>query len=42
VTCAWHGAKFNIRTGKVRASPAHQGIARYNVWLTETDIEIQV
>lgn len=42
VTCPWHGAKFNIRTGEVLAPPARQAIARYNVRLTATAIEIQV
>jgi nitrite reductase/ring-hydroxylating ferredoxin subunit len=42
VTCPWHGAKFNIRTGEVLGPPARQDIAPYNVRLTGTDIEIQV
>jgi 3-phenylpropionate/trans-cinnamate dioxygenase ferredoxin subunit len=42
VTCPCHGAKFNIRTGEVLGLPARQGIARFNVRLTATDIEIQV
>jgi nitrite reductase/ring-hydroxylating ferredoxin subunit len=42
VTCAWHGAKFNIRTGEVLGLSARQGIARYNVRLPATAIEIQV
>jgi nitrite reductase/ring-hydroxylating ferredoxin subunit len=42
VTCPWHGAKFNIRTGAVLGLPARQGIVCYNVRLTGTDIEIEV
>jgi len=42
VTCPWHGAKFNIRTGEVVGPPARQGIGRYNLRLTGTDIEIEV
>ena len=42
VTCPWHKAKFNIRTGEVLGPPAHQGAARYNVRVTGTDIEVEV
>jgi len=42
VTCPWHKAKFNIRTGDVVGPPARQGVARYSVRVTGTDIEIEV
>ncbi len=42
VTCPWHGAKFNIRTGNVVGPPARQGVARYGVRVTGTDIEVEV
>jgi 3-phenylpropionate/trans-cinnamate dioxygenase ferredoxin subunit len=42
VTCPWHGAKFNIRTGEVLGPPALRGVARYTVRLTGTDLEVQV
>ena len=42
VTCPWHKAKFNIRTGEVLGPPARQGAARYNVRVTGTDIEVEV
>ena len=42
VTCPWHGAAFNIRTGEVLGPPAHQGAARYNVRVTGTDSEVAV
>ena len=42
VTCPWHGAKFNIRTGEVIGPPARQSVARYSVRVTETDIEVEV
>ena len=31
LTCPWHGAQFNIRTGKVLRGPARQDILTYPV-----------
>ena len=31
LTCPWHGAQFNIRTGKVLRGPARQDIMTYPV-----------
>jgi len=42
VTCPWHKAKFNIRTGHVLGPPARHGVGRYNVRVTGTDIEVEV
>jgi nitrite reductase/ring-hydroxylating ferredoxin subunit len=42
VTCSWHGSTFDIRTGEVVDPPASQGVARYSVRVTGTDIEIEV
>ena len=42
VTCPWHGAKFDIRTGEVLSAPAYDDAARYNVRVTGTDIEVEV
>jgi nitrite reductase/ring-hydroxylating ferredoxin subunit len=42
VTCPWHGAVFNIKSGEVLGPPAPQGIARYNVRVEGSDIEIAV
>jgi nitrite reductase/ring-hydroxylating ferredoxin subunit len=42
VTCPWHKAKFNILTGEVLGPPARQGVARYSIRVTGTDIEIEV
>ena len=35
-------SKFNIRTGEGVGPPARQGVARYGVRVTETEIEIEV
>ncbi|MGH6735307.1 MAG: Rieske (2Fe-2S) protein [Methyloceanibacter sp.] len=42
VTCPWHGAKFDIRTGEVLQDPAYDAVARYNVRVTGEDIEVEV
>ena len=42
VTCPWHGAKFDIRTGAVLGPPAQQGVRSYPVRITGADIEIEV
>ena len=42
VECPWHGSRFNIKTGEVTASPAVEGVARYNVRVTGDDIEVEV
>ena len=42
VTCPWHGAKFDIRTGAVLGPPARQGVRSYPVRVTGADVEIEV
>jgi 3-phenylpropionate/trans-cinnamate dioxygenase ferredoxin subunit len=42
VTCPWHGAKFDVRTGAVLGPPAGQAVKTYPVRVTGTDIEIEV
>ena len=42
VTCPYHGAKFDIRTGAVLGPPAQQGVRSYPVRVTGADIEIEV
>lgn len=42
VTCPWHGARFDIRTGEVLCAPAYDDVARYNVRVTGTDIEVEI
>ena len=34
VTCPWHGAKFDLRTGAVLGPPAQRGVKSYAVKLT--------
>jgi 3-phenylpropionate/trans-cinnamate dioxygenase ferredoxin subunit len=42
VTCPWHGAKFDIRTGEVLGPPACDAVERYDVRVMEGDIEVAV
>ncbi len=42
VTCPWHGAKFDIRTGAVVGPPAPRAVKSYPVRVTGADVEIEV
>jgi len=42
VTCPYHGAKFDIRTGEVLGPPAQRAVACYGVRVVGTDIEVEV
>ena len=42
VTCPWHGAKFDIRTGEVLCDPAYEAVARHNVRVAGSDIEVEI
>jgi nitrite reductase/ring-hydroxylating ferredoxin subunit len=42
VTCPWHGAKFDLRTGAVLGPPARTGVKSYPVKVTGSDIEIEL
>ncbi|MFZ1896004.1 MAG: non-heme iron oxygenase ferredoxin subunit [Rhodoplanes sp.] len=41
VTCPWHGATFDVRTGEVVGPPAERAVVRYGVRVTGTDIEVE-
>ncbi len=42
VTCPWHGAKFDLRTGAVLGPPAQTVVKVYPVKVTGRDIEIEI
>ena len=42
VTCPWHGARFDIKTGPVMRPPAGREVRSYPVRVTGADIEIEV
>lgn len=42
VICPWHGASFEIKTGKVLNPPAPSGVACYKVQVEGSDIQIEL
>ena len=42
ITCPWHGAQFNVRTGKVLRGPARQDIQIYPVQVEENSILVNL
>ncbi len=42
VTCPWHGAQFNVRTGKVLRGPARQDIQTYALRLEGDSILVSL
>jgi nitrite reductase/ring-hydroxylating ferredoxin subunit len=42
VECPWHGARFDIRSGKVTLDPANEDVVRYNVRVSGENVEIEV
>ncbi|HEX9877469.1 MAG TPA: non-heme iron oxygenase ferredoxin subunit [Gammaproteobacteria bacterium] len=42
VECPWHGARFEIKSGKVVLDPATEDVGRYNVRVIGSDIEIEI
>lgn len=42
LTCPWHGAQFNVRTGKVLRGPARQDIQTYDVRVEGNSILINL
>ena len=42
ITCPWHGAVFDIRSGEVLGPPAPKGVARYNVRVDGVQIEVEI
>ena len=41
VTCPWHGAQFDLKTGGVLGPPAQQGIGTYQVVVEGDEIKIE-
>lgn len=42
VTCPWHGAQFDVRTGKVLRGPARQDLLTYPVKVEDNAILISL
>jgi 3-phenylpropionate/trans-cinnamate dioxygenase ferredoxin subunit len=42
VVCPWHGAEFDLSTGKVLTPPAVEDVRSYNVVVSGEDISIEI
>jgi nitrite reductase/ring-hydroxylating ferredoxin subunit len=42
VTCPWHGAHFDLKTGAVLGPPAQKGVPSYKVTVEGDDIKVEV
>lgn len=42
VTCPWHGATFDVRTGEVVGPPAQRAVGCHGVRVSGTDIEVEM
>jgi len=42
VTCPWHGATFDLRTGETQGGPAPSEVDRYAVRITGDDVEVEI
>lgn len=42
VTCPWHGAVFEVATGRAVGPPAMEAVNRYNLRIDGGNIEIEV
>ena len=40
ITCIYHGAKFNVKTGEVLAMPAYEPVETFQLKIEEDDIYI--
>ena len=42
VTCPWHGADFDLKTGAALGLPAQKGVPSYKVVVESDDIKIEL
>ena len=42
VTCPWHGAEFDLKTGAVMGPPAFEDVPSYRVVVEGSDIKVEV
>jgi len=42
VTCPWHGATYDVRTGAALGGPAPRGVASYPVRVSGADLEVEI
>lgn len=42
VTCPWHAANFDLRTGGVVSGPTEEGVSSYPTRIVGDDVEIEI
>jgi nitrite reductase/ring-hydroxylating ferredoxin subunit len=42
ITCPWHGAQFNVKTGEVLAPPAGKGVQSFPVKVQGDDVLVEL
>ena len=42
VTCPWHGAEFDLKSGAVLGPPAFEGVPSYRVVIEGNDIKVEL
>ena len=42
VACPWHGAKFELSSGKAVCPPAVENVVSYRLRLVDSDLEIKL
>lgn len=42
VTCPWHGADFDLKTGAVLGPPAFEGVKAFKVLVESDEIKVEV
>jgi len=42
VSCPWHGAEFDLKTGNVLCAPARGNVSVYNVVLEGNDLKLEI
>jgi nitrite reductase/ring-hydroxylating ferredoxin subunit len=42
VTCPWHGAVFDLSTGRALGPPAFEAVSRYEVRVEGSDVQIEI
>ena len=42
VTCPWHGAEFNVKTGEVLKPPARKGVQSFPIQVQGNDVLVEL
>lgn len=42
VTCPWHGAQFDIASGKVLSPPAPAGVKNYTIHIEGDNVQLEI